>query len=361
MDERGAMSRAVALAMGGWGRVAPNPLVGAVLLEGGAVVGEGFHAEFGGPHAEAAALAACDRPAGTTCVVTLEPCAHRGKTPACTGALIEAGVARVVLAGRDPNPEAEGGAERLREAGIDVAVGTGAAEAAAMNAPYLWGTVRPDRPFVALKLATTVDGYVADEAGRSQWVSGEAAREHVQWLRAGFDAIGVGRRTAAADDPSLTARGSVTPRVAPRRVVFARDGALDADRKLVRTAHDVPTMVLAGPAAAEVMSDRLGPGGVEVRAVEGIPEALRLLRSDGVRSLLVEGGGRLAGVLLDAGLVDRLYWIQAPVLLGGGVPAFDMRRVTPLADAARWTVVERRALGVDTLLVVDRELCLLAS
>src|SRR6267154_922827 len=219
--ERAAMERALDLARRGWGRVAPNPLVGAIVLAGDSVVAEGYHAEYGGPHAEVVALeAAGERARGATLVVNLEPCAHHGKTPPCTDAILAAGVARVVAALPDPDLQARGGGAVLRAKGVAVSIGLLAEAAAALNAPFLFAREQAERPFVALKLATSIDGRIADAAGSSQWVSGEAAREHVHWLRAGFDAIAVGGTTALHDDPLLTVRGAVTPRRPPVRVVF---------------------------------------------------------------------------------------------------------------------------------------------
>jgi diaminohydroxyphosphoribosylaminopyrimidine deaminase/5-amino-6-(5-phosphoribosylamino)uracil reductase len=364
VTERRAMRRALELAVQGWGRVSTNPLVGAVLLRDGRVVGEGWHAEWGGPHAEAVALAACDDPAGTTCVVTLEPCAHEGKTPACSTALIDAAVARVVYAVGDPNPEAGGGAARLREAGVEVERGPLGAEAAALNAAFICAHRHPKRPYVALKLATSMDGFLADREGRSQWISGPEAREWVHWLRAGFDAIGVGRRTALADDPLLTVRGSVTPLRPPTRIVFGRSAELPENLKLMQTLDEVPVVLVAAEPGAEptpsFRDEPLPPFSMTAPdrlTAPDLPAAFRLLRERAVTSLLVEGGGTLAGLLLDAGLVDRLYWIQAPVRLGGGVPAFGDTAPQPLGGAERWTVTERRSLGPDTLLVMDREPC----
>ena len=191
MNHFDAMGRALELAWNGWGRVAPNPLVGAVVLQGEEVVGEGFHAEYGGIHAEVAALrAAGDRARGSTVVVTLEPCAHTGKQPPCTEVLIEAGVRQVVAAMADPNPEARGGSARLISQGMQVDLGLRGEEAACQNALFVHRFAPTQRPFVALKLATTLDGKIADHAGRSRWISGGKAREFVHWLRAGFDAIG---------------------------------------------------------------------------------------------------------------------------------------------------------------------------
>lgn len=355
------MRRALDIALRGWGRVAPNPLVGAVLLRDGKVIGEGWHAEFGGAHAEIAALEAAGDARGATCVVTLEPCAHHGKTPPCADALIAAGVARVVAAIADPFHEARGGAERLRAAGVAVEVGLEAEGAAALNAPFLWGIARPERPFVAVKVATSLDGFLADAAGRSQWISGSEARTYVHWLRAGFDAIGVGRVTADVDDPELTARGKLVPRVPPTRVVFAGRGGVRLDLRVVRTATQIPTIVLAEPGPATHFAASLEDAGVRVFRTNDLAGGLDALRAADLRSVLIEGGGRLVAALLEADLVDRIYWIQAPVRLGQGRPAFLPASAIALGEAPRWTVTERRSLGEDTLLVVDRELCLQAS
>jgi diaminohydroxyphosphoribosylaminopyrimidine deaminase/5-amino-6-(5-phosphoribosylamino)uracil reductase len=356
MTEREAMDRALALAWRGWGRVQPNPLVGAVVLRDGQIAGEGWHAEFGASHAEPRALAAAgDAARGATLVSTLEPCNHHGKQPPCTDALIAAGVRRVVAAVPDPNPVAAGGAERLRAAGIDVELGLAAEPAAAQNAIFLHSVREPARPFVALKLATSIDGRIADANGQSRWLSGEPARAFVHWLRAGFDALAVGGVTARADDPSLTVRGSVQPRVPPRRVVFAADGDLPSTLKLVRTARDLATVVVVAPGAPAARVRPLEQAGVGVVRAASLSEALGTLRTAGVGSVLVEGGGRLAGSLLAAGLVDRYYWVQAPIWLGAtGVPAVAGLPTTPLGDTRRWRVTDRRALGDDTLLVLDR-------
>jgi diaminohydroxyphosphoribosylaminopyrimidine deaminase / 5-amino-6-(5-phosphoribosylamino)uracil reductase len=356
VTEREAMSRALALAWRGWGRVHPNPLVGAVVLNGPELVGEGWHAEFGAAHAEPVALAAAgERARGATVVCTLEPCNHQGQQPPCTGALLAAGVRRIVAALPDPNPTASGGAERLRAAGVEVELGLCADEAAAQNAIFLHRHRDTSRPFVALKLATTIDGRIADANGHSRWISGEAAREFVQWLRAGFDAIAVGGVTARADDPSLTVRGSLQPRVAPRRVVFAADGDVPLSLRLVRSARETPTVAVLAPTVPSQPIEALERAGVNVLRAATLAESLSSLRATGVGSILVEGGGRLAGALLAGGLVDRYYWVQSPLWLGmSGVPAVAGLPTTPLDQARRWRVTERRALGDDTLLVLDR-------
>jgi diaminohydroxyphosphoribosylaminopyrimidine deaminase/5-amino-6-(5-phosphoribosylamino)uracil reductase len=361
--ERAAMQRALDLARRGWGRVAPNPLVGAVVLAGDSVVAEGHHAEYGGPHAEVVALeAAGARARGATLVVNLEPCAHHGKTPPCTDAIVAAGVARVVAAVRDPDPEARGGAGVLRAKGVIVSIGLLAEAAAALNAPFLFAREQEERPFVALKLATSIDGRIADAAGSSRWVSGEAAREYVHWLRAGFDAIAVGGMTALRDNPQLTVRGPVTPRKPPLRVVFDRRAMLNQTADLVKTAREVPTWVMSSPDAPPASVSLLEQSGVRVFRPSSLADGLRQLRETGVESVLCEGGGALGAKLLVDGLVDRLYWVQAPVWLGeAAVPAFPGVVAAPLAAAPRWIPVERRALGPDTLLVLDRRICLPGS
>jgi diaminohydroxyphosphoribosylaminopyrimidine deaminase / 5-amino-6-(5-phosphoribosylamino)uracil reductase len=356
VTEQDAMTRALELAWRGWGRVQPNPLVGAVVLADGEIVGEGWHAEFGERHAEPVALAAAGKRArGATMVCTLEPCNHQGQQPPCTEALLAAGVRRVVAAIADPNPVAAGGAARLRAAGVDVELGLLADEAAVQNAIFLHTERDRSRPYVALKLATTIDGRIADANGHSRWLSAQPARDFVQWLRAGFDAIGVGGVTARADDPSLTVRGPLVPRVAPRRIVFAADGDVPPSLRLVRTARETPTMVVASALAKPERLAPLEAAGVRLLRARALVEALRALREDGVTSLLVEGGGRLAGALLAEGLVDRYYWVQTPLWLGvSAVPAVAGLPTTSLDQAARWRVTDRRALGDDTLLVLDR-------
>lgn len=354
------MGRALDLAWRGWGRVSPNPLVGAVLLQNGTVIAEGWHAEYGGPHAETAALWVAGPGArGATLVVTLEPCSHTGKQPPCTAAILAAGITRVVAAVSDPNPDARGGAELLRAAGITVEIGVRAEEAGAQNATFFHNFKGLARPFVALKLATTLDGRIADHAGRSRWISGAEARDFVHWLRAGFDAIGVGGHTARTDDASLTVRGELQPRQPPRRVVFDRLGDLPLDSALVRSAGQIPTILISSPAMPTSRLTSLEAAGVLVQRPPTLALGLQALRMLGIGSLLVEGGGRLAGQLLSQGLVDRYYWIQSPLWLGEtGVPAVSGLPGQMLMEAERWQVVERRPLGEDTLLVLDRESCL---
>lgn len=359
MDEREAMTRALELAWRGWGRVSPNPLVGAVLLKDGVVVGEGWHHEYGSAHAETIALAAAGpRAHGATLVATLEPCAHQGKQPPCAPAVLAAGVRRVVIALADPNPEASGGAVLLNAAGVTAEIGLMADSACRQNAAFLHRYRNAERPFVALKLATTVDGRIADRAGHSRWISGSIARDYVHWLRAGFDAIASGGHTARIDDSSLTVRGELEPRRPPVRIIFDSRGDLPRTLKLVRTAAELPTWVVVDPTAPTLSRSALESSGVRVFVAGSLTDGMIQLRGAGIESMIVEGGGRLGGALLAEGLVDRFHWIQSPLWLGDdGVPAFSGVPAYSVADAARWSVVERRALGEDTLLVLDREPC----
>ena len=341
------MRRALALASRGWGQTAPNPMVGAVVVRDGVVVGEGFHARFGEAHAEVRALAAAgDRARGADMYVTLEPCAHTGKTPPCTAALEAAGVRRVVAAVRDPGAVAGGGAERLRGAGIAVELGLDGPEAIELNAPFFFAATAPARPWITLKLALSLDGAIAAASRTPRWLTGEAARRYVHHLRAQHDAVAVGIGTAIADDPLLTVRHGRRPRVAPLRVVFDRTARLSPDARLVTGARRASTLVLAerpdGGASA-----RLRAAGVEVERTSGLSGALQLLAGRGVRSLLVEGGAGLAGSLLAAGAVDRLIIFQSPILLGeGALPAF---RDAPATDRLR--IIERHLFGDDLMTV----------
>jgi diaminohydroxyphosphoribosylaminopyrimidine deaminase/5-amino-6-(5-phosphoribosylamino)uracil reductase len=329
-------------------------MVGCVIVSDGEVVGEGWHAAFGGPHAEQVALAeAGDRARGGTAVVTLEPCAHTGKQPPCTEALIAAGVARVVMAMRDPNPEATGGSARLEAAGIVVDHGVGAPLASYQLAGFLHRHRGIERPWVVVKLALSLDGRIADAAGQSQWISGAAAREWVHWLRAGFDAIGVGGTTVAADNPSLTVRGDVEPREPPRRIVFAGRGGVSPKSRLLTTADETPTTIVTSARQPAAGSDWEDAGATVLHAAD-LAGAMEQLWQSGVGTCLIEGGGRLVGALLAAGLVDRLCLIHAPIVLGdGGVPAVAGWEGLSLATTPGWKVVERKLLGVDTLTVLE--------
>ena len=346
-NERAWMRRALALAERGWGQTAPNPMVGAVVVRDGVIVGKGFHGKFGEEHAEVAALRdAGDRARGATVIVTLEPCNHQGKTPPCVDALIAAGVTRVVAAARDPGRESGGGADRLRAAGIEVEFGLEEAAARELNAPFFFAAAGAKRPWITLKLAVSLDGAIASAPGGPRWLTGDAARKYVHRLRAQSDAVAVGIGTALADDPQLTVRQGKRPRVAPLRVVFDRAARLPLSSRLTKTARRIPTLVLTDQADAAAVR-ALEAKGVVVDSAPDIVPKLELLRRRGVRSLLVEGGAVLAGALLGAKVVDRLIIFQPPVLLGAGaLPAF-----AGVSGLERFTVVERKEFGADLMTV----------
>jgi diaminohydroxyphosphoribosylaminopyrimidine deaminase/5-amino-6-(5-phosphoribosylamino)uracil reductase len=351
------MGRALALALEGWGQVAPNPMVGAVLASGGSVVGEGYHARFGADHAEIVALREGRADAsGATLYVTLEPCAHDGKTPPCTNAIVKAGVRRVVFGCADPDPRAAGGARVLREAGLEVSGGVRAGEAARLNEAFIWERLGHG-PWVSLKLALSLDGRIAEAPGVRTAISGPEATTYVHRLRAAHDAIVVGGRTACVDDPLLTVRTGRAPRVPPTRVVLDPDLRTPVVSRLVNTVSEAPVLILC---RAGVPSDRrrdLERRGVEVEAVPGdgvglaLDAALLSLSERGLSSILVEGGGRLAAALLAGGFVRKHHLIYAPIFLGlEGVPSVGAAMTV---ESGEWSVVRREILGDDTLLELE--------
>jgi diaminohydroxyphosphoribosylaminopyrimidine deaminase/5-amino-6-(5-phosphoribosylamino)uracil reductase len=348
------MRRALDLAQAGWGQVAPNPLVGAVVVNDHVAIGEGAHRRFGGPHAEVEALAAAGAAShGSTLYVTLEPCTHVGKTPPCVDAIIDAGVARVAVAVRDPNPDARGGVEKLRSAGIAVDLGLLGAEAVELNAPF-FHAFQSDRPWVTLKLAVSMDGAIAGASREQAWLTGVEARRRVHHLRAGSDAIAVGMGTVLADDPQLTVRNVDLPRMAPLRVVFSRTGKLPLTSRLARHARQAPVLVVATQPDPDHARTLRGLS-VDVLQAATLGEALRSLTSRGVRSLLVEGGASLATSLLEEDLVDRVVLFRAPVLLGAGsLPAFGSLTDVPSLIRRSALLAEER-IGDDQMLVLAPE------
>ena len=303
----------------------PNPLVGAVVVKSGRVIGEGFHSAAGRPHAEREALAACEEdPAGATMYVSLEPCAHEGRTPPCTEAIVEAGIKRVVVGSDDPTSKASGrGLGILRDEGIDVDIFNGEIAQAArlINQPFR-KHARTGRPLVVMKVAMTLDGKVATSTGDSQWISGEDSRARSHRWRAELDAVVVGIGTALADDPLLTARVDAVPRQ-PHRVVFDSEARLPLDSKLVRSTDEATLTVICGRAAGRRPVEALKAAGAEVIVVAGQNEGARVgaaldeLGSRGIQSLLLEGGPHLAGAFLDAGEIDIAHTFIAPILAGG--------------------------------------------
>ena len=338
------MRRALELAGRGAGRVEPNPMVGAVIEAaggGGRIIAEGWHADFGGPHAEIAALAvAGDAARGGTLAVTLEPCCHQGKTPPCTAAIIAAGIARVIVATPDPFPAVSGGGiNALRQAGIDVTTAVCAAEARRLIAPFSM-LVQQERPWLIAKWAMSLDGRVATAARESRWISSAASREIVHELRGRMDGILCGIGTALADDPLLTARPA-GPRQAVRIVL---DGAarLPVKSRLVRTARDLPVLVAVGPAAPANRLQALEAAGCEVwrGAAADLRERLTALLTElAVRRLtnvLIEGGPQVLGSFADAGLIDEVWAFIAPMIIGGAAapPAVGGTGSASLLNAA---------------------------
>lgn len=316
------MQRALELATLGQGYVEPNPMVGCVIVEGAEIIGEGWHRRYGQAHAEIEALRlAGHRAQGATMYVTLEPCCHQGKTPPCTRAVIQSGVRRVVIAQRDPFPKVNGGGvDELRAAGIEVEVGLLEAEAQRLNAPYL-KLLETGRPWLIAKWAMTLDGKTATRVGSSRWISNPQSREIVHALRGRVDAIVVGRETARLDDPLLTARPP-GPRTALRVVIDTR-GSLALDSQLVRTAREVPLLVAVGMDASAADRHAFEAAGCEVFVcqaeshTERLQELLRELGRRRMTNVLVEGGGRLVGSLLDVGEIDEVHVFIAPKLIGG--------------------------------------------
>jgi diaminohydroxyphosphoribosylaminopyrimidine deaminase / 5-amino-6-(5-phosphoribosylamino)uracil reductase len=356
-DDIAHMQAALALARRGLGTTWPNPSVGCVIVRDGQVVGRGWTQPGGRPHAETEALRrAGDLARGATAYVTLEPCSHHGRTPPCCNALIAAGVGRVVCAMRDPDPRVDGrGFAMLRAAGIEVEEGLLEDQAQAINAGFS-RRIREGRPFVTLKLATTLDGRIATAAGESRWITGEAARREAHAMRARHDAILVGSGTALADDPDLGCRLPGAAPIPALRVIADARLRTPPGARLIATARAHPTLLVtvAGhppaslapfqAAGAEIATVARGEGGLRLRAV------LAALAQRGVTRLLAEGGAGIAAALLREGLVDRLAWFHAPGVMGGdGLPAAYPLPVEVLAAMPRFRRVAARPLGADWL------------
>jgi len=353
--DREHLRRALELAERGRGRVSPNPLVGAVVVKDGKPIGEGWHAELGELHAERAALADClergGDPAGATMYVTLEPCAHTGRQPPCVEAILEAGVARVVIASEDPSEKAAGrGPGILRDGGVAVEFANGEeATAARLLNQSFRKHARTGLPLVTLKLAMSLDGQTTTPSGDSPWISGERSRELVHRWRAESDAIAVGIGTALADDPLLTARpqdrsgapyapigskrrtGSEARQ--PLRVVFDRQARLPLDSRLLGTLEESPVLVVVSPG---VDASALRAAGAEILVADGIEAALADLGRRGVTSLFLEGGRTLAAAFADADAIDEARVFVAPVLLAGS------KRIEVLGPGAEDTLIETR-------------------
>ena len=361
-EELAWLDRAVLLGRRGWGRAHPNPLVGCVLVRDGRVLAEGWHREFGGPHAEVDALErAWEDPAGSTAYVSLEPCRHHGKTPACTDALLAAGVERVVFGVADPHAEAGGGGRALHAAGVRVEGPVWPAAAGRREDPTFFHGVASTRPYVAVKLALSLDGGIAAAPGERTELSGREARHASHRLRAGFDAVLVGAVTARVDDPRLTVRdGGVEPRTPQVRIVLNSQGAVRGDSALLREGEG-PVIVFVRDDLDPHARARLERAGARV---EPVPPAARGLdlgavlaaaAGAGIRSILCEGGGKLASSFLAEGLAGRLYLLHAPLVLGAAaVPAFP--GPFPEGSWRGWRpAFAPERLGGDVLTVYERE------
>jgi diaminohydroxyphosphoribosylaminopyrimidine deaminase/5-amino-6-(5-phosphoribosylamino)uracil reductase len=318
------MRRALALAALGRGTAAPNPLVGAVVVRGGRVLGQGFHRRPGESHAETMALAqAGEASRGATLYTNLEPCCHTGRTPPCVDQILRRDIARVVASMRDPNPRVNGGGFRtLRAAGVRVEVGLLRDEAFSLNAAFMKRT-RRGLPLVTVKGAVSLDGRIATKTGHSKWITSASARRHARLLRLEHDAVMVGIGTALADDPRLNRRPRIAGARPLLRVVMDSSLRLRCDSRLVSSREDGPVLVLCSKSASERRRRRLASAGVRVESLNrrsdglDLGEALRLLGSLGVSRLLVEGGGELHASFLSRGLADRLVLYVAPLLIGG--------------------------------------------
>ena len=363
------MQQAIDLARKGQGGVEPNPMVGCVIAKNDKCIARGWHEKFGGPHAEVNAIAAAtETVAGGTAYVSLEPCSHTGKTGPCVEALIEAGVARVVIAVTDPNPEVSGsGIARLEAANIEVTTGVLEDEAREILAPYLKAVER-QKPWVVAKWAMTVDGKIATASGDSEWISNPRSRDLVHRLRARVDAIMVGSGTAKADNPSLTVRlpGSelvldFEPRV-PLRIVFDSLATTAVVSKLVQTAKEIPTLIAVGPQHDTKQVARYVDHGVEVWIGNALShhdrmiELLVHLSDRGITNLMVEGGGKLLGLLNDLGEIDEVHAFVAPKLLGGfhavtPVMGLDRNRI---ADGTEMKLQSAQRVGDDVYMVLTR-------
>jgi diaminohydroxyphosphoribosylaminopyrimidine deaminase/5-amino-6-(5-phosphoribosylamino)uracil reductase len=351
--DHGHLERALGLAERGRGAVHPNPMVGCVIVSpDGSIVGEGWHARYGGPHAEVAAIAdASEATRGATAYVSLEPCCHTGKTGPCTEALAAAGIARVVVASDDPSEKANGrGLGNLRDEGIEVSVLPSTDELARrarlLNQPFR-KQARTGLPWVLHKAASTLDGKVASRTGDAKWITSEESRERGHRWRAELDAVVVGIGTALADDPQLTARVAGVVRQ-PRRVVFDAEARLPVGSRLMQEAPEIPITVIVSRAAPRGAVAALSTSGAEVIVASGeneqarVKSALEQLGESGITSILLEGGPHLAGSFYDAGAVDELRLFMAPKLIGGRgarsiVEGVGIEKVGDALEALDWS------------------------
>jgi diaminohydroxyphosphoribosylaminopyrimidine deaminase/5-amino-6-(5-phosphoribosylamino)uracil reductase len=359
--DRVHLARAIELAQHGFGRVNPNPMVGAVVARDGEVLGEGWHDELGGPHAEVNAIAACAGAdlSGATMYVSLEPCCHEGKTGPCTQAILDAGLGRVVIGSDDPSEKAAGrGLGILRDEGVDVVVADGelCARARLVNQAFR-KHARTGRPWVLFKSAMTLDGKVATQGGDSQWISGEPSRALAHRWRASVDAVAVGIGTALVDDPQLTARVEGVLRQ-PRRVVFDTLARLPVSSQLVSAAREVPLTVVVSRAARRTDTGALEAAGAQVLVATGENESARVrsaldqLGAMDVAAILLEGGPHLAGAFLDAGQIDEIRLFLAPLVVGGRAARdpLEGKGVDRISQALQALTLDCERVGQDLMI-----------
>jgi len=360
-EDREHLARAIKVARKGWGRVHPNPLVGCILVREGVVVGEGWHQEYGGPHAEVHALReAGDKASGATAYLSLEPCNHHGKTPPCSQALLAAGIGRLVYASPDPGQVSGGGADALRREGVEVLGPILLPHRSRRENPAFYHNQVLGATFVAVKLAQTLDGKIAEGPGRRTEITGPQARNEAHRLRAGFDAVMVGSGTVSADDPLLTVRESVPMRKPPARIILDTRCTLSPRARLFQDVPQVPLVVFTGEDSSELAIEALEEAGAAVHPVPRGPEGVSLAAvlsicwETGIRSVFCEGGGRLAWSLMEGEHAQRLYLFMAPFVLGGkGVSAFPGGESRELWD--HWApAFPPQAFGRDVLITLDR-------
>ncbi|MEF8725424.1 MAG: bifunctional diaminohydroxyphosphoribosylaminopyrimidine deaminase/5-amino-6-(5-phosphoribosylamino)uracil reductase RibD [Candidatus Bipolaricaulota bacterium] len=352
------MERALSLAIKGGGYVNPNPQVGAIVVNDGRVVGEGFHREFGAPHAEVEALEDAGPLAkDATMYVTLEPCVHYGKTPPCVDKIIETGIARVEVATRDPNPKVFGkGIEKMESNGIDVSLGLKEREAKKRNEIY-FHYVKAGRPFVLLKLAMTLDGKIATKSGDSHWISSEPAREMVHSLRARYSGVGVGVNTIISDDPRLNVRKADGPD--GTRFIFDTRGNTPVNSRIFELESDAPTVVVSGEGLPEADLLPYKNSGAKVwqfperEGVIDLEAFLKKMGKENYDSLMVEGGSEVAWSFLNQDLVDKILFFYSPGIIGGreAVPSVGGTGEEKVKDAIRIEEMDISRVGDDFSLV----------
>jgi diaminohydroxyphosphoribosylaminopyrimidine deaminase/5-amino-6-(5-phosphoribosylamino)uracil reductase len=373
INDQKYMARAINMAKLGEGSASPNPMVGAVVVNAGEIVGEGYHRQYGGPHAEVFALdQAGEKAKGAVLFVTLEPCSHYGKTPPCAEKIIKSGIKRVVVAMVDPNPKVAGrGIEMLREAGVKVKLGLFEEEAKKINEVFI-KYIQSDYPFIFLKKAQTLDGYIATKSGDSKWITNAKARIEGHKLRHKVDALMVGIGTVLADNPSLTARLEKKEGIDPLRIILDPELEIPLTAKIINQNSKADTLIItsnnfspARAAAAQKKKEKLlKKEKVQIMSFETnaekyfyLRELLKSLHNQGISSILVEGGAKLSHTFLNQNLVDKFYYFIAPKIYGGsdGIASFCGRGPELMSDSIDLKIIEQKNLGDNLLLIAERK------